>query len=154
MNIDISSLKSGISEYIDIDLIYSFTKEQLENTEIISLDDVIIKGDISYNYNRYDISLDIKGVLALPCSLSLKPVNVPFETHVEGDLEEILEETSQKLTNTLDIFPIIWENILMEIPLKVVSEDNNFKTSGDGWRLITEDEPKVNLELEKLKDLL
>ena len=60
MNIDISSLKSGISEYIDIDLIYSFTKEQLENTEIISLDDVIIKGDISYNYNRYDISLDIK----------------------------------------------------------------------------------------------
>lgn len=155
MIIDLSRLKSGIDEYIDIDLVYSFDKEQLKNTEIISLDDVVIKGMISYNYGRYDISLEIKGTLVLPCSVSLKPVEVPFDTTVEGDLEEILQETSQNLTNSLDIFPIIWENILMEIPLKVVSSDlTDVKTSGDGWRIITEEEPKVNPELEKLKDLL
>jgi len=155
MNIDLTRLKSGIDEYIDIDLVYSFTKEQLKNTEIISLDNVIIKGMISYNYGKYDLSLEIKGTLVLPCSVSLKPVDVPFETLIEGDLEEILQETSQNLTNSLDLFPIIWENILMEIPLKVVSSDlTDVKTSGDGWRIITETEPKVNPELEKLKDLL
>ena len=154
MNIDITKLKSGILEYIDIDFNYSFSSEELKNTDIISLDNVNIKGDISYNYGEYYISLDIKGEFILPCSLTLEPVTVPLNTHVEGNLEEILKEIGQNLTNTLDIFPIIWENILMEVPLKVVSDKPITKTSGDGWKLITEEEKKVNPELEKLRELL
>ena len=44
LNIDITRLKSNIEEYTLIDLNYSFSKEQLENTSIIELNDVSIKG--------------------------------------------------------------------------------------------------------------
>ena len=77
---------------------------------------------------------------------------------LERLLEEILEETPEITINCqtrLDILPIIWENILMEIPMRVVSEDaEDVELSGDGWRLITDDEKKENSELSKLKDLL
>ena len=50
------------------------------------------------------------------------------------------------IQNRLDITEFLWQNILVEIPLKVVSEKNAGMTlEGDGWRLITEDE----LEKEK-----
>ena len=35
MNIDITRLRSGIDEYTNIDLNYSFSKEQLNNTGIL-----------------------------------------------------------------------------------------------------------------------
>ena len=42
--------------------------------------------------------------------------------------------------NYIDIIPIIWQNIVLEIPLRVVSEDvSDSVTSGDGWKLIRED---------------
>ena len=61
----------------------------------------------------------------------------------------------KKNQNTIDILPIIWENILMEIPIRVVGDKNqSLQMEGDGWKLITEEEKKLNPELQKLKDLL
>ena len=70
-------------------------------------------------------------------------------------MEEI-NENSQKIENSIDIFPIIWENILMEIPMKVVSEKaKNLKLEGDGWKLITDEKKEeINPEFEKLNQLL
>ena len=43
----------------------------------------------------------------------------------------------------------------MEIPIRVVSDDSaNLKLEGEGWKLITESEKRLNPELQKLKDLL
>ena len=42
---------------------------------------------------------------------------------------------------SIDILPIIWENILMEIPMKVVSDNtNNIVTSGNGWELLKDED--------------
>ena len=70
-------------------------------------------------------------------------------------MEEI-QEIAKKNNNSLDIFPIIWENILMEIPIKVTGpEATDLKLSGDGWKLVTEEsEEKENSAFAKLKDLL
>jgi len=68
--IDLSRLKTGIDEYTNIDLTYSFSQEELKNTEIISLDNVSIKGYINYNYNKYEINLNVLGEFMLPCSIS------------------------------------------------------------------------------------
>ena len=95
--------------------------------------------------------------MVLPCSLTLKPVNHDFSLKIEGNLTEMLEEINEKEKNnqkTIDIFPIIWENILMEIPIRIVSDDvSDVKTKGDGWELVT-DEKSGNPTLAKLKDLL
>ena len=144
MNIDITKLKSGIVNQIEIDELYSFNEEQLQNTEIISLNNVEIKGYISSNkLDSYDINLNIKGVMVLPCSITLEPTNYEFKCQIDGNIDDLLEEigeVSKKTQNTIDILPIIWENILMEIPMRVVSpevKDKEISLSGDGWSFTT-----------------
>lgn len=159
MIIDLTRLRSGIDEEIIIDEVYSFTKEQLEITELISMDNVKINGSISLNsINNIVIGLDIEGIMVIPCAITLKPVEYPFSISIDGDLEELCDEINEKEINSqnrLDILPIIWENILMEIPMRIVSDGaESITLSGDGWKLISEDDGNENSELSKLKDLL
>lgn len=158
--LDLTKLNSGLIDKIDINETYSFSKEQLKDTELISLDDVKISGFITKSStDDYHVFLSIKGIMVLPCSLTLKPVEYPFNIDIDGYLKELFEEIDKnvkKIENTIDILPIIWENILVELPMKVVSNDlQDLKLEGNGWKLITEEEKKeINPELEKLKDLL
>lgn len=160
MNIDIRPLKNQSLAKIDIDIIHSFTKDELKNTNIIELNDVSIKGNmISDNLDEYILSVVVAGTMVLPDSLTLDPVNHYFQIEIDGNIDDLLEEigeTSKKTEFAIDIFPIIWENILMEIPIRIVNENNkNIKLEGDGWKLINEfDTTSTNPELEKLKDLL
>lgn len=154
MIIDITKLKSSIVDEIELD---EKIELDLSSTEIIELKDARIKGSISRDDISYYINAVISGVMVLPCSITLKPVDVPFSTEISGNIEEMLEETEENVKKsefTIDILPIIWENILMEIPMKVVSDDiSDAKLEGDGWKVIEEDEPSLNPELQKLKDL-
>lgn len=159
MNIDITKLNSGIDSQIVINQVYSFNKDMLDGTNILSLDNIKIQGFItSNNVDNYDIDLNVSGIMVLPCSLSLEPVDYEFETKIIGNINDLLEEmheTLKKNQNTIDILPIIWENILMEIPMRVVSDKtSDLKLEGEGWKLITEEEQKLNPELQKLNDLL
>lgn len=160
MNIDITRLVSGVDKNIQLDIKYSFSKEELLGTDLIELNDVSIKGEITKNNrNELLINCEVNGVMVLPCSITLEPVNYPFSVIIDGNLEEMLEEineNSQKIENSIDIFPIIWENVLMEIPMKVVSEKaKNLKLEGDGWKLITDEKKEeINPEFEKLNQLL
>lgn len=98
--------------------------------------------------------------MVLKCSLTLEPVNYPFNIKINKKLSEIIEENPEIVKNnenTIDIFTIIWENILVEIPMKVVSENaKGFQAEGDGWKFIpnTEESKNINSEFEKLKKLL
>ena len=47
LNIDITKLKSGIEDYALIDLDYSFSKEELEDTNIIELNNIKISAFIA-----------------------------------------------------------------------------------------------------------
>ena len=161
MNIDISELNNGLVDRVNIDLIYSFSKDEFAGTDIRKLDDVKIKGYINKDVmNNLYLNLVVDGEMILPCAVTLDDVNYPFNFEIAGELSEIMEEIelfSKKSENSIDIFPIIWENILMEIPMKVVSEKaKNYKAEGNGWKLITEsdDHEEVNPELAKLKELL
>lgn len=138
MNIDITRLKSGIDEYALIDIIYSFTEEQLKNTDILKLDNVSIKGEINRELDDFYLDVKIEGTMVLPCSISLKPTDYPFSIKVEQTLESLKNNQ-----NSIDIFSIIWENIVMEVPIKVINEDlSGVKTEGNGWRLIRNEDPK------------
>jgi uncharacterized protein len=98
--------------------------------------------------------------MVLPSSTTLEPVNYNLDIQIDENINDFIEETGENsifCENTLDILPIIWENILVEIPMKVVSNDTaDITLSGEGWKVITEyvTEQEVNPELAKLKDLL
>lgn len=161
VKIDITSLHNHGVDEIQIDEALSFTEEQIKKTDLIDLKDVYCNGFITeVNQNDFYLDATLTGVMVLPCAVTLKPVNYEFSIPIEGNITSMLEEIDEnyeKSENTIDLFPIIWENILMEIPLRVVSEEaQNVSLHGDGWRLITKKEEnlEVNPELQKLKDLL
>ena len=141
MIIDLTKLNSGIEEYTTIDLSYSFSKEELKDSEILELNDVKIYGTISKNsLNDYYLDLEISGIMVLPCAVTLKPVNHDFNIKISDNLNELLSEIDKnikKVENLLDIFPIVWENILMEVPMRVVSSDvSDVPLEGNGWKFI------------------
>ena len=159
MDIDITRLRSGIVSNIEVNKTHKFSEEELKTLEISALDDLKITGTISLDaMDEVYLDLDLVGTMIIPCALTLKPVEYPFNINISGTIEEIavdLEKNCQKSQNILDIFPIIWENVLMEVPMRVVAEDaKDYKASGDGWNFNNDDSDEGNSELSKLKDLL
>ena len=160
MEYNLLRLRNNLDKYISVDLTYTFSEEQLKGTDLLELKDVKIIGEIyKDSLDELNLIANVKGIFKIPCAVTLKPVDYPFDIKIEGTIDELMgenEEFVKKDENTLDIFPIIWENILMEIPMKVVSDQvGDVQTSGNGWRLITEEDSKsINPEFEKLKDLL
>ena len=154
MTYDITRLNNNIDKLIDVDLTYSFNKDELEGTDILKLDDVKINGQITKNsLGNIELDLNVSGIMVIPCAITLKPVNYPFNIDINGEYDELLEEKSKKFENTIDIFPIIWENILLEIPMRVVSEEaQDISMEGDGWTFTTKEDNKNNPFMELLDD--
>lgn len=145
MNIDITSILNGSSKQIDFESKINFDKSVFENTDILKLDDILVSGSIYVDdSNSYHIDADVSGVMVLPCSVTLKEVDYKFSCRIEEvyDENELNNFKNDKnLKNTIDILPIIWENIILEIPLRVVATDAyDKKLEGDGWKLITDQE--------------
>ena len=155
MDIDLTRLRNGIDSKVIIDETYSFSEEELKDSGILKLDDVRIEGEITLDaMDELYLNISITGSMDLPCSITLEPVSYPIDVLIDGTLEEITDENVKKSINTIDILPIIWENILVEVPIRVVSpKADPSKMHGDGWRLITDEEENVNSELSKLKEL-
>lgn len=157
MDIDIRPLKTGRTSTITINETYTFDSSGFNKNEVLDISPVSITGEITNSYESYDLNLNVSGTLVLPCSVTLRPVEFPFDISIEGDALELLEEIDNNYKNSensIDILPIIWENILMEIPMKVTCSDAEAITSGDGWQLVTDETEIINPELAKLKDLL
>ena len=120
-------------------------KSMYENTDIRNLSDIKVNAHIKrVTDSSYNMSLIIDGVMTLPCSVTLKDVLYPFHIETEVKIsndDENLEEYVKIIQNSIDILPIIWQNIALEIPLKVVSDDvSDTPTSGDGWKLVSLDD--------------
>lgn len=160
MIFDLTRLKNKLENCVPIDMEYEFKKEELVATELMAPFKISLKGSITRDsFEGFDLTVTVKGTMTLPCSVTLKPVLIPLEIKIEGNLEELIEEIDEKqkkIENSIDILPIIWENILMEIPMKVTSNDAYSKNiEGNGWKLVTEKkEEPGNHALEQLKDLL
>ena len=119
-----------------------------------------LQGEIIKNsLGNIELNLYVEGVMVLPCAITLKPVNYPFSIEISGEIDELMENFEEKernFQNSIDILPIIWENILMEIPMRVVSEeteDSDIKREGNGWKFVTEEEENKS-PLSELMDYL
>ena len=144
MLLDLTKLQNTKENVLIFNEVITLDEELYKDTDIRSLSPL----DISINIQRitdsaYNMDLYIKGEMILPCSVTLKDVNYPFEVKTEVKVsndDENDEEYVKIIQNNIDIIPIIWQNIVLEIPLRVVSEDvSDSPVSGDGWKLIRED---------------
>lgn len=154
---DISKLNNNTEEKLEIDESLEFSKDKLKDTDIESLDNIKVKGFVSrIQDNVYHLSIHITGNMVLLCARSLEKVTYPLDIFVDKNIGEVEndEEIQVIYQNSLDIFEIVWENIVLEVPLRVVKEDASFISEGNGWSLIDEDELKSNSPFSELKSML
>lgn len=156
MKFDLTRLNNNIDKKIDVCIDYSFNKEELQGTDLLDCEINVVGAIFKNSLDDITLDLIVTGNMYLPCAITLTKTKYPFELNINGTLDELMEQNERNFTNTLDIFPIIWENILMEIPMKVTCSDlSGIPTEGEGWKFVTNDgNVEINPELEKLKDLL
>ena len=148
MNIDLTKLITGNCEEIIIEETLDIPADKLENTTIRELKNIEFKGIITKLYNdEYEIIGNITGIMILPDDITLEDVEYSFKSEIEEKFTEFNnseEKSLQIIKNRLDITEFLWQNILVEIPLKVISEKRaDVALEGNGWRLVTEDELKT-----------
>ena len=139
---------------INIDNEVNISKELLSTSTIRRLYNVHFNGYIDKLIDdTYELVGTLSGTMIIPDDITLED----FEYNFTNEIEEEIEETRINFQKTLDITEDLWQNILVEIPLKAVNEKNkNLTLEGDGWRLISEDElaETKNNPLSSLEDLL
>lgn len=95
--------------------------------DILDISDVQIQGDFHLieQGNIYIFDLDVKTTLTMPCAVSLKEVEVPlhFQTSLEF-AESFVDDNTHIIEGiTIDLDPVIYSEILIEKPLRVVHPD-------------------------------
>ena len=124
---------------IDIDSDFILDESFYKNTDIRRLENLHVSGEINVDYDDdINFNINISGRMILPCAVTLVDVPYDFNTNIEENIGKF-EEIYKNNKNSLEISPILWENIVLEIPIRVVSIDiKPSNTSGDGWELISE----------------
>ena len=139
---------------INIDNDVNISEELLSTSTIRRLNNVHFNGYIDKLIDdTYELVGTITGTMIIPDDITLED----FEYNFTSEIEENLDETRINYQKSIDITEDLWQNILVEIPLKAVNEKNkNIKLEGDGWRLISEEdlENTKNNPLSSLEEML
>ncbi len=110
------------------------------------LQDVEVNGQLMYDAQS-DIAtchFEIQGVMIVPCSITNEDVEYPFSTsasqvfafHKVSKDEDVIEAKK----DMVELMPVIFQNIILEIPLKVTKEGITQYPKGKGWEVVTEED--------------
>ncbi len=141
---------------IIIDDTVSFGEEYIKNTPIQQLDNVKVKGRAYYSLaNEIIFDCNVEGSMVLLDAMSLEPIDYPFNIEISEVLSENDDEIAQKESKKLDIMDILWQNIVLEVPISIRKDpDKKYDLSGDGWELVDEEKEKLDPRLAPLLELL
>lgn len=148
-----------LKKHQETPLLFSETldlKSELMNrdAQILDIAPVVVEGLVTVSNSDYLVHYQVKTVLTLPSSRSLEPVAyemdfmvdelfmTPEQFQTRSDL--ITEDEVLILdTQTLNVSESVADNILLEIPLQVLTEaekQSNDYPSGDEWGVFSEED--------------
>ena len=114
MQIDLNKLNTAdiiIDESLTIDT------ELYKNTSIKELKPVKVSGKIFYNISdEIELDLDVEGIMVLEDSITLDPIDYPYNFHINEIISsenEEIKEYYKNSKNIIDIMPILWKNIVL-----------------------------------------
>ena len=141
-----------------IDSTISFGEEYLQVSAIKRLDNIKVSGRIYYSLTKEIIFAgNVKGNMTLVDGYSGDLIDYPFNIDLDeilADFSEEDEKKGKKPQNSLDLKEVLWENIVLEVPI-VVSKDNEVKTKkGEFWEVRDENSKKDDPRLECFRALL
>lgn len=133
------------------------------NKPILALNNFNVTALIFLDQNLVNVSFEIKGVAQVECAYTLESVDYPldFKESIDISEDESNQDTYFVKGNLVDLNPIILDLIIGHIPTKVIKKGAKLNTSGDGYRVLSEDDLKkerekkeeYNSAFDKLKDL-
>lgn len=157
MQIDLKKLYT--KDYIEIDEDFEIDLNTYQNKDIVALNNMHAKGRISLNaLENLEMNLTVTGIMTLKDSVTLENIEYPvnIEINEEYSLEDqYLAEYYKKEQNILDIMMILWENIVLEVPISLTNT-KDAKLSGEGWSLGNVENKNDNIDprLARLAELL
>ena len=135
MKIDLRKLYALNKLSIDEEVV--IPEEYYKNAGVRSLSKVKVNGYVTVNYEEnIELHLYVSGEFIIPCAITLDDVIVPFNTLIEEEIDQ------NKLNDEffLDLLDVLWENIVLEIPVRVVKEGvKSEDLHGEGWELVTKE---------------
>lgn len=99
--------------------------DYIEGTDIYRISPVQVKGDFEiYDAEEFVFYLDIKCTLYLPDARTLEEIPYEIDLSVEEGFSTFEDEENHKIEGiTIDLLPIIWSNIILEKPIRVVKDE-------------------------------
>ena len=152
MELDLTKLNSGFLDNLDINEPIELPKNLYQNSNIIELKNLLLNGKVfKDSANIITLQANLSGIMVLEDSISLELIDYEFSC----EIDEELEENYEKLENILDITDILWQNIMLEVPLKLSHVEDFNEYQGDGWKLVSEDSiSNTNNPFKELKDMM
>ena len=154
--LNIKELLNNYKKAINIDTTITYEEEKYKLMEILTLSEISVTGEIVSNQKDiFNMLIDIKGMMELPCAITLEPV--PYVFNIE--VSEIItlnnsEEDYIQINEDFNFNDFIYGRIITEMPLRIVSdkaEELEFK--GENWSLEDEDADKSKEIDPRLADL-
>lgn len=146
------------------DEMLTFPSEMFHNlSQINGLKDVHVTGQGRLDTKNRQLYVDfqVRGQMILPCAVSLEDVDYPFDIETSvvfafykpQDDEDVIEVKR----DMVDLTPVVFQEIMMDVPMRVVKKGATLKTEGNGWKVLNEedeheDEDYIDPRLAKLKD--
>lgn len=133
-------------QYITIDETLQFGKDAFINhPRITEAKDIHVSGKGSKipGTGYFEFEMHVEGTMVCPCALTNEPVDVPLDFDYV-DTFSFEDDPNEEIIvldhDYLDLLPFLYERILMEIPINVVKKGKIKYPSGDGWRIMSEEE--------------
>jgi len=166
MKWQIAKLLKEATKEIQVNEEVDFAEAVKKNPDLRKMSPVSVtgKGTIFPTVRNMTFDLTIKGNMTLPCALTLDDVVYPFEASLSPtftwDAEKYDPDSDDYLVkDTIELAAAVWQEIFVQIPLRVVKEGAYDELDRQGITLISEEEhekmaaEKVDPRLEVLKNL-
>ena len=139
--IDLNRLYNKDVDKLDITNKYTIPEELIVDERIKELSEIDVDGYIKLETNNdledeLYVSCNISGTMKLLDSISLDLIDYDFSI----EYDDFLEENFKNNENSLDIFEFLWENIELEVPIKLTNVSDYSKYQGNDWQLISEED--------------
>ena len=166
MKWQIAKLIKESTKEIEINEEVDFSDAVKRNPDIRKMSKVIVtgKGSIYATQRTMEFNLTVKGEMTLSCALTLDDVIYPFEATLNPvftwDQERYDEDSEDYLVkDTIELASAIWQEIFIQIPLRVVKDGAHDELARQGIEILTEEdlekeaETKVDPRFSVLKGL-
>lgn len=113
--------------------------------------------------DRFYVTLHIEGIMLCPDAITNKEIEVPFETDTQEyysfEESDSNDDSVRIVTDeTIDLMPAVIDAIYLEIPLQATEAEPEDYPSGEGWRIMSEEDyeksrkERIDPRLAKLRE--